>query len=121
MTGWTTIYTFTLPSEAYVVKGRLEAEGIPVFLKDEMTVQVHNFYSQAIGGVKLQIPVDKKEEAREILEAAGYRIDSHEDTGTLQYNDQIGRLGKSWPQIKAALIFLLLILVLMMLFFLLPG
>ena len=45
MTNWLTIKTFTFPTEAHVVKGYLESNGMDVFLKDEMTVQVNNFYS----------------------------------------------------------------------------
>lgn len=51
-----TIASFTYPTDAYMLKGRLEAEGIPCFLADEQTVSVHPFYSHAIGGVKLQVP-----------------------------------------------------------------
>ncbi|HBK33156.1 MAG TPA: hypothetical protein DDZ78_16265, partial [Porphyromonadaceae bacterium] len=50
-----TIKTFTYPHEAYILQTKLEDEGIPTFLKDEKTVQVYNFYSNAIGGVKLQV------------------------------------------------------------------
>ena len=50
-----TVATFTYPHEAAILKGRLESEGIECFLRDELTVQVYNFYSNAIGGVKLQV------------------------------------------------------------------
>ena len=43
-----TIYTFNYPHEAYIIKGRLESEGIICFLKDEMTIQIDNFYSNAL-------------------------------------------------------------------------
>lgn len=33
-----TIKIFTYPHKAYIIKGRLELEGIYTFLKDEMTV-----------------------------------------------------------------------------------
>lgn len=64
-----TIKTFTYPHEAYVIRGRLESEGIPTFLKDEMTVQVHNFYSNAVGGVKLQVVVKDVDKALQVLES----------------------------------------------------
>ena len=57
-----TIHIFQLPTEAHIAKALLESQGIDVFLKDEHTVQSHNFLSNAIGGVKLQvkeIDVDK--------------------------------------------------------------
>lgn len=62
-----TIKTFTYPHEAYVVRGKLESEGIETFTKDEMTVQVHNFYSNAVGGVKLQVWEKDVPHAKEIL------------------------------------------------------
>lgn len=67
MQQWITIKTFTYPHEAYIVQGKLESEGIRTFLKDEMTVQVYNFYSNAIGGVKLQIPEEDVDTALAIL------------------------------------------------------
>lgn len=50
-----TIATFQYPHQAYIIKAKLESEGIYVLLKDELTIQAHNFLSNAIGGVKLQI------------------------------------------------------------------
>lgn len=63
-----TIKTFTYPHEAYIIRGKLESEGIQTFLKDEMTVQVHNFYSNAIGGVKLQVLSEDKDRALSIID-----------------------------------------------------
>jgi hypothetical protein len=67
MDNWVTIKTFTLPSEAVVIRARLESEGIECFLKDELTAQVNPFYSNAVGGVKLQVRENKQQEAIEIL------------------------------------------------------
>lgn len=50
-----TVANFSLPQDAYVLKSRLEAEDIPFYMKDELTVQTDNFLSNAIGGVKLQV------------------------------------------------------------------
>ena len=60
-----TIKTYTYPHEVYVERGKLESEGIQTFLKDEATVQVHNFYSNAVGGVKLQVFADDAKHAQE--------------------------------------------------------
>ncbi len=77
---WINIITFTYPHEAHLAKGKLESEGIQVQIVDEMTVQVHNFYSQAIGGVKLSVPIDEAEEARKILVGSGYIKDMTSET-----------------------------------------
>src|SRR5690606_939026 len=60
--------TFVFPTELAVVKSKLESEGIECRVLDEHTVQVHNFLSQAIGGVRLQVAESNLERARTILE-----------------------------------------------------
>jgi len=69
---WETILTFTYPHEAHMAKSYLESNGIEVIIKDEMTAQVHPFYSNAIGGVKLQIKESDIEVGLKILEKGGY-------------------------------------------------
>lgn len=66
-----TVKTFTFPHEAQVLKGRLESEGINVYLQDELTVQAHNFLSNATGGVKLQVWSADMEKAIPILQQVG--------------------------------------------------
>ena len=68
----TTVLSFTYPHEAHLAKGKLESEGIEVFLKDELTTQVNNFYSHAIGGVKLQVRSDQIDTAHRLLVQSGY-------------------------------------------------
>jgi hypothetical protein len=67
-----TIKTFTYPHEVAIIRGRLEAEGIECATQDEMMAQVNPFYSNAIGGVKLQVRERDLPKAIEILEEAGY-------------------------------------------------
>jgi len=45
----------------------LESEGIEVFLRDDFTVTVDPFLSNAIGGIKLQVKSSQAEEALKIL------------------------------------------------------
>jgi hypothetical protein len=58
--------------ELSVVRARLEASGIECRLLDEMTVQVNPFYSNAIGGVKLQVRESDIKKSIEILKDGGY-------------------------------------------------
>lgn len=74
MGDWITIMTFTYPHEAHLAQMILQNGGIEVFLKDEYTVQVHPFYSHAIGGIKLQVPENFREEALCLLKEAGYTV-----------------------------------------------
>ena len=62
-----TIATFSYPTEAYIPKTKLEAEGIWSFVADADTVTMNWLYSNAIGGVKLQVRKEDVEKALEIL------------------------------------------------------
>lgn len=67
-----TIMTFTLPQDAYLARSLLESEGIETFIQDELTAQVINFYSNAIGGVKLQVRESDIENGITILKNGGF-------------------------------------------------
>ena len=67
-----TVLTATYGYEVAIIRGRLESEGITCFVKDELTVQVNPFYSNAIGGVKLQVKESDLNQAVEILKETGY-------------------------------------------------
>ena len=72
MDSFKTLITFTFTQDAYLAKAFLESEGIQTFLKDELTVQFHPFYSNAIGGVKLQVKESEYEDGLDILKKGGY-------------------------------------------------
>jgi hypothetical protein len=55
------------PAEAHAIRVRLESEGIPVFLFDEFTITMDWLLSNAIGGVKVQVPEPYLQRARDIL------------------------------------------------------
>lgn len=76
MDGWTIIRTFVSPQEAYLVKNYLESAGMITILQDEMTVQVNNFYSAAVGGVKLWVRNEELEECVKLLKEGRYLADS---------------------------------------------
>jgi|CXWL01.1.fsa_nt_gi hypothetical protein len=67
-----TIMTFTLPHEVAVIRARLESEDIECNVQNELTVQVYNFYSNAIGGIKLQVKEKDWENALVIMKEVGY-------------------------------------------------
>ncbi|MUH36535.1 DUF2007 domain-containing protein [Zobellia amurskyensis] len=73
-----TIASFEYPSDVQILKGKLESEGIPVFLKDEHTLNSDPMISNAIGGVKVQVYTEDKEKAIEIYnEIRAYAIDGN--------------------------------------------
>ncbi|WP_411893811.1 DUF2007 domain-containing protein [Winogradskyella sp. A2] len=76
-----TIARYQYSSEAQIIKGRLEADGIEVFLRDNITIDTDPLVSQAIGGVKLKVLAKDEKVAREILESIkSYSLD---DDGNL--------------------------------------
>ncbi|WP_411765968.1 DUF2007 domain-containing protein [Winogradskyella sp. A3E31] len=62
-----TIAKFQYTSEAQIIKGRLEADGIEVFLRDNITIDTDPLVSNAIGGVKLKVLAKDMDAAKEIL------------------------------------------------------
>ena len=63
----TTVATFDNMPSAHIAKGRLEAEGIPCWLKDENLGQTDWLYAIAVGWIKLQVEPQQARRAREIL------------------------------------------------------
>jgi len=66
-----TIATFSKPEEAHMLRLRLEAGGVPAFIQDENMVQTDWLYSNAIGGVRVQIDEENAARAKEILRDPG--------------------------------------------------
>jgi DNA-directed RNA polymerase subunit RPC12/RpoP len=64
-----TIARFQYSAEAQIIKGRLEAEGIQVFLTDNLTIDTDPLVSNAIGGVKLKVLSHQAQEAESILKS----------------------------------------------------
>ena len=64
----TTIARYSMPYEAQIAKVRLDAEGIPAFIADEHTINMQWIYSNALGGVRLQVPESYAELAFQIIQ-----------------------------------------------------
>ena len=64
-----TVATFSKPEEAHLLRMRLEAAGIPAYLRDENISQVWggSCFSPDLGGVKVEIAEEDMEAAREVL------------------------------------------------------
>lgn len=65
--GLATIGRFNNLPEAYIVKGRLEAAGIPCFVAGEVTGNIPEITGAFLGDMELQVPTDRLEEARRLL------------------------------------------------------
>ena len=55
--------------EAQIIKGRLESEGIPVLLSYESAGLIYGITIDGLGEVKVMVPEQLEEEAKEILAA----------------------------------------------------
>lgn len=70
------IGAFEYVADVQIIKSRLESEGIPVFLRDENTLNSDPLISNAIGGVKLLVYTRDKEKAVEIYnDIRAYAVD----------------------------------------------
>ncbi len=73
------IATFQYSSEAIIFKGKLESEGIEVFMRDNNTVDSNPLYSNAVGGVKLFVQNNDFEKAIDIFSnISQYSLDDNE-------------------------------------------
>src|SRR6476660_7257599 len=78
---FTQIATYQYSSEALIYKGKLESEGIDVFLKDMHTIDSNPLYSNAIGGIKMFVKTEEASRAFHVL--GGISKFSVDDDGNL--------------------------------------
>lgn len=68
--------SFEYLADLQILRGKLESEGVEVFLKDENIVNSDPLISSAIGGIKMQVRTEDKERALEIYnEFRNYAVD----------------------------------------------
>lgn len=65
-----TIKTYRDVPEANVDKGYLESQGIECYLKNEEIVAANWLYSQAVGGIELQVAEKNVKQAQAHLQSA---------------------------------------------------
>ncbi|CAC9579301.1 hypothetical protein [uncultured Gammaproteobacteria bacterium] len=61
------VESYNHPIDAYLAKGRLEVEGVPVFLANEHHVWMNWSYAQALGGMQLKVSPQHFTDAQKIL------------------------------------------------------
>ncbi len=66
-----TVASFSTPTEAEIVRSRLDLEGVRSFLSDETLVGMNWILGNAVGGVKVQVADSDFARAMEILSASG--------------------------------------------------
>jgi hypothetical protein len=113
-----TIRTYTYPTDAAIMRSRLESEGIECFLKNELSIQINPLYSNALGGVELQVDETDLDRAQEILlglEGAKHSVAEEDKAGEITC-PVCGAL-QSYRKTYSVLIFVLCILCLGIPFF----
>jgi hypothetical protein len=70
---------YSLP-EAQVIQSHLQGLGIDAFLPDELTVQNYWLWTNAIGGVRVQVSEEDAERSEDILKEAA--TDARESSAT---------------------------------------
>ena len=65
--GYITVRRYSSPQEAHLARAKLESEGVPAVVQDENLVRMNWLYSNAIGGVKLQVAHSHVDAANQIL------------------------------------------------------
>jgi hypothetical protein len=65
-----TVVHFRDPWDAHIFRGRLEADGVPAFVTDDIVIGMRWYLSLAFGGVRVQVPNAYAARAAQILEDA---------------------------------------------------
>jgi hypothetical protein len=66
-----TVFTSFSPAEAQLIRSRLEASQSHAVVMHELSALSLDGYSQAAGGILVQVPEEEAADARELLGAAG--------------------------------------------------
>lgn len=64
-----TVYTAFSPADAQLIRSRLEAADIPVYVAHELSALSMEGYSLSTGGIQVQVPADQVELAKEIIQS----------------------------------------------------
>lgn len=75
---------FFAPTDAFMMKSCLESNGVDATVADANLVQVYEFLTTAVGGVRVLVPDEQFERAQEILrayEAGEFQLDDDFDVG----------------------------------------
>jgi hypothetical protein len=86
---WVRADSFTDILHANIVRGRLEAEGIPAIIANEHTITADWTYSLALGGVRIMVPPQCLREARDIIRQIDSGEFADEDQGCELASDNV--------------------------------
>jgi hypothetical protein len=96
---WVTVATFWQPMDAHLARIRVESFDIDCVLLDEFLVATDWLYANAVGGIKLQVPAARADEAREALQRPGLP-QAAEDADASTSSDPIAPPANRLPAMK---------------------
>lgn len=67
-TKWKVIARYTDFVEAQLAQSFLENQEIPCNLRDRHTISINFFYSNALGGIRLEVPTERADQATQLLQ-----------------------------------------------------
>jgi len=73
------VYIASGEAEAYIIKGKLEASGIPSILRSNAARSVHMFTVDGMGEIRIAVNESTAEEARRIIEDDSHSLQDGED------------------------------------------
>lgn len=120
MNDYELLLTFVLPQRAYIAKSVLESEGIEVIIKDDIASQVNNFYSNALGGVKLFVKKEDYGKAYTLLLNGGFFEDGKESNHKLllkfdKFSSKLPIIGNLILEFRLIIIIALIVLIILFL------
>jgi hypothetical protein len=85
-----TIVSFSYPTEAHLARAKLESEGIDSMIANDVMVGTNWLYSNAVGGVKLQVRKSDAEAAMVIMNSCTEHTSAipHEDDASTKHCPQ---------------------------------
>ena len=105
----TTIASYSFPYEAHIARAKLESEGIPAFVADEHTISMQWLYSNALGGVRLQVADNLRDAAQKILNEDRSDLLTEEQGEDIPKCEQCGSTNTEFHQVGKRIAFLVFI------------
>ena len=73
------VYRASGEAEAYIIKGKLEANGIPCILRSNAARSVHMFTVDGMGEIRIAVNESMAEGARQVIEDKSQSLEDGED------------------------------------------
>ena len=73
------VYRASGEAEAYIIKGKLEANGIPCILRSNAARSVHMFTVDGMGEIRIAVNESMAEDARRLIEEDSRLLNDGED------------------------------------------